>query len=159
MDDSVTAAIKQAGEEAAAKAKGDGDNNEDVKQEPKPDTNPEKQHDTNTEQHPDTQKQVQTQDQEQSQEENVRPRRKSVDLAPEVPGKLDVLRPPLETAAESSENFHADNAEALGLIEHHRGSILSATSDEERALAHDLRKSVSEARADVADADHIVDDD
>ncbi|RAL04641.1 uncharacterized protein BO80DRAFT_347375 [Aspergillus ibericus CBS 121593] len=61
-------------------------------------------------------------------------------------------RPPLvpEVAAESSANFHADAAEALGLVQHHRGSIISATSKEEQEkVAQDLRKSISGGQQDL----------
>ncbi|PYH48019.1 uncharacterized protein BP01DRAFT_175095 [Aspergillus saccharolyticus JOP 1030-1] len=68
-----------------------------------------------------------------------------------APGAMDIpasqesrpKRPPLlvpEIAAESSANIRADAA----VVEHHRGSIVSATSPEEQAkVAHDLRKSIS----------------
>jgi enoyl-CoA hydratase/carnithine racemase len=55
-------------------------------------------------------------------------------------------RPPLvpEFAAESSANFRADNAEALGLINHHRNSNIAAESKEEaERIAKELRKSIS----------------
>ncbi|PLB37109.1 uncharacterized protein BDW47DRAFT_39910 [Aspergillus candidus] len=53
-----------------------------------------------------------------------------------------------EIAAESSANFHADSAQALGLVQHHRGSIVSATSPEEKKkVAQDLRTSVSGGQA------------
>lgn len=68
-------------------------------------------------------------------------RRGSVNPAPELE------RPSLasEVAAQSSANFRAENAETLGLVEHHRGSIVSATSPDEQAkIASDIRKSISE---------------
>lgn len=68
-------------------------------------------------------------------------RRGSVNPAPELE------RPSLasEAAAQSSANFRAENAETLGLVGHHRGSIVSATSaDEQAKVASDIRKSISE---------------
>ena len=67
-------------------------------------------------------------------------RRKSI--IGEIAG--EVRRPKLvpEDAAVSSANLHADNPAALR--EHHRTSIVSATSKEERdQVAQDLRKSIS----------------
>ncbi|KAJ5675277.1 uncharacterized protein N7477_005211 [Penicillium maclennaniae] len=55
-------------------------------------------------------------------------------------------RPPLipEVAAVSSANFHADNAEMLGLVEHHRGSIISTIDQEEQEkVVSDIRKSIT----------------
>ncbi|PKY07126.1 hypothetical protein P168DRAFT_324569 [Aspergillus campestris IBT 28561] len=75
----------------------------------------------------------------------------------EKPG-MGVSRPPRprlvpEVAAESSANFHADSAQALGLVQHHRGSIVSATSPEEKKkVAQDLRTSVSGGQADVVES-------
>jgi len=75
-------------------------------------------------------------------------RRRSV--VPEIiPPSLK--RPSLadEVAAVSSANFHADNAELLGLVGHHRGSIISATTqDEQDQVRKDIRASISEAPAD-----------
>lgn len=74
-------------------------------------------------------------------------RRRSV--VPELPASLK--RPSLadEVAAVSSANFHADNAELLGLVGHHRGSIISATTvDEQEQVRKDIRASISEAPAD-----------
>ncbi|KAH8690661.1 hypothetical protein BGW36DRAFT_58500 [Talaromyces proteolyticus] len=71
-------------------------------------------------------------------------RRRSV--APEIIPPLK--RPSLadECAAVSSANFHAENAEALGLIDHHRGSIISATTqDEQDQVRKDIRASITEA--------------
>ena len=49
-----------------------------------------------------------------------------------------------EMAAVSSANFHADNAEMLGLVEHHRGSIISEGNKEEHDKAvHEIRASIS----------------
>jgi hypothetical protein len=47
-------------------------------------------------------------------------------------------------AAVSSANFHADNAEALGLVEHHRGSIISTTDKEEQdKVVREIRASIT----------------
>jgi hypothetical protein len=178
-DDSITVAMRQAGEQAASKAK---DGNKDTTAKPESDSE-KPQEGVNTEQkesepesgpkaeqaggaetHTEEQKQKQEEKQEEKEEnktqdpKNVgpRPRRKSATPAPELAGN-GAQRPPLATvpegAAESSENIQADNAEALGLVEHHRGSIVSATSDEERSqVARDLRQSVSESRADAVEA-------
>jgi len=66
------------------------------------------------------------------------------DTAPDSP--KSVKRPPLvpEVAAVSSANFHADNAEMLGLVEHHRGSIISAGNKEEQdKVVKEIRSSIS----------------
>ncbi|KAL4980975.1 hypothetical protein BDW66DRAFT_1854 [Aspergillus desertorum] len=66
-------------------------------------------------------------------------------VAPEI-AEFGSKRPPLvpEYAAESSANFRADNAEALGLINHHRNSNIAAESKEEaERLVRELRKSIS----------------
>jgi hypothetical protein len=128
-DDSVTLALRQAGEEAAAKAK--GNTGAEVKKD-------------NTSAGSEQQKeQSSSTGENKGGEETVR--RRSVVPAEIVAGVGG--RPPLrvpECAAESSANFRADNAEALGLVQHHRGSIVSATSPEEmEKVAQDLRKSIS----------------
>lgn len=66
------------------------------------------------------------------------------DTAPDSPkgAKRPALVP--EMAAVSSANFHADNAEMLGLVEHHRGSIISEGNKEEHDKAvHEIRASIS----------------
>ncbi|KAL1964847.1 hypothetical protein VTN77DRAFT_6349 [Rasamsonia byssochlamydoides] len=76
-------------------------------------------------------------------------RRQSVAPAPEIVAPPQ--RPSLESecAAVSSANFRAENAETLGLVGHHRASIVSATSQEEKdQVAQDLRKSISQPTAD-----------
>lgn len=179
-DDSITVAMRQAGEQAASKAKDgnkdttgksesvsekpqEGVNTEQKESEPESEPKPEQAGSAET--HTEEQEQKQRQEQEEMQEENKtqdpknvgpRPRRKSATPALELAGN-GAQRPPLATvpegAAESTENIQADNAEALGLVEHHRGSVVSATSDEERSqVARDLRQSVSEARADSVEA-------
>ncbi|KAN0067870.1 hypothetical protein V8E54_014117 [Elaphomyces granulatus] len=64
-----------------------------------------------------------------------------------IPGSIvEAKRPSLltEEAAESTASFQAENAEALGLVEHHRGSIIAATSPEEKEeITHDLRSSIA----------------
>lgn len=75
--------------------------------------------------------------------------RQSVAPAPEIVAPPQ--RPSLESecAAISSANFRAENAETLGLVGHHRGSIVSATSKEEKdQVARDLRNSISQPAAD-----------
>ncbi|KAJ5117955.1 Glutaredoxin [Penicillium atrosanguineum] len=72
-------------------------------------------------------------------------------VAPELPDTVSdspkaAKRPPLipEVAAVSSANFHADNAEMLGLVEHHRGSIISTIDQEEQEkVVSDIRKSIT----------------
>lgn len=55
-----------------------------------------------------------------------------------VPNNLSRMteRPSLQgrddVAVQSSENFRADNGDYLGLISHHRGSVITAIPDEER---------------------------
>lgn len=66
------------------------------------------------------------------------------DIAPDSPkaAKRPVLIP--EMAAVSSANFHAENAEALGLVEHHRGSIISTTDKEEQdKVVREIRASIT----------------
>jgi hypothetical protein len=71
-------------------------------------------------------------------------RRRSV--APEIIPPLKRPSLAVECAAVSSANFRADNAEALGLINHHRGSAISATSKEEQdQVTRDIRSSISQA--------------
>ncbi|RLM02016.1 hypothetical protein CFD26_109129 [Aspergillus turcosus] len=128
-DDPVTLALRQAGEEAAAKAK--GNTGADLKK------------DTTSADSEQQKEQSSSSGENKGGAETVR--RRSVVPAEIVGGSGG--RPPLrvpEFAAESSANFRADNAEALGLVQHHRGSIVSATSPEEmEKVAQDLRKSIS----------------
>ena len=73
------------------------------------------------------------------------------DTAPDSPKapKRPTLVP--EVAAVSSANFHADNAETLGLVEHHRGSIISATDKAEQdRVVSDIRQSVSTKESSTA---------
>ncbi|RAL13524.1 uncharacterized protein BO97DRAFT_413491 [Aspergillus homomorphus CBS 101889] len=135
-DESATTAMRLASEEAAAKAKGQATNG-DAKNSTTTTTTTNNTVPAAAEQKP------------------IEPTAASVD-APAAkedtaPGAVDIpatqesrpKRPPLlvpEIAAESSANIRADAA----VVEHHRGSIVSATSPEEQAkVAHDLRKSIS----------------
>jgi hypothetical protein len=70
-------------------------------------------------------------------------------LQPAVEG---TQRPSLasEVAAVSTADLNADNTETLGLVEHHRSSIVSATTDVEKdQVAQDLRDSVSKPSEDT----------
>ena len=70
---------------------------------------------------------------------------------PSIPESVvEAKRPSLlsEEAAESTASFQAANADALGLVEHHRGSIISATSPEEKEeITHELRNSIATSHA------------
>ncbi|KAJ5592029.1 uncharacterized protein N7459_002398 [Penicillium hispanicum] len=134
-DDKAILALRQASAEAASKAK----NKPDEKQ-PKPKEEP---------------KEKPNKDQAASQSTEVDPvpaaRTHRGSVAPELPDTAPespkgAKRPPLvpEVAAVSSANFHADNAEALGLVEHHRGSIISTTDKAEQdKVVHEIRQSIS----------------
>ncbi|KAJ5817416.1 Glutaredoxin [Penicillium robsamsonii] len=66
------------------------------------------------------------------------------DTAPDSPkaAKRPTLVP--EQAAVSSANFHADNAEMLGLVGHHRGSRVSTLEDADQdKMVHEIRQSIS----------------
>ncbi|KAJ6086476.1 hypothetical protein N7467_005390 [Penicillium canescens] len=66
------------------------------------------------------------------------------DTAPDSPktAKRPILVP--EMAAVSSANFHADNAEELGLVQHHRGSIISTTDKAEQdKVVREIRASIT----------------
>ncbi|KAI9035142.1 uncharacterized protein KD926_004473 [Aspergillus affinis] len=139
-DDSITVALRQASEEAATKAKENSAKPEKAPaatEEPSP-------------QPPAPADAAASTDKKKDGADSVR--RKS--LVPEDAESLK--RPPLiipEVAAVSSANIHADNAQALGLVEHHRGSIISATSPEEQEkVKQDLRKSISGGRQEILDA-------
>ncbi|KAJ5157878.1 Glutaredoxin [Penicillium canariense] len=67
-------------------------------------------------------------------------------------------RPPLvpEIAAVSSANFHADNAEALGLVEHHRGSIISGSDNADKdKVVTEIRQSISAAEQPLGSLDAL----
>ncbi|RAH73930.1 uncharacterized protein BO66DRAFT_176613 [Aspergillus aculeatinus CBS 121060] len=137
-DESTTAAMRLASEEAAAKAKGHPTNG-DAK-------NNTKINSSNvsaaaaTEQKPTEPAATTSVDTPAGKEDTA-----TGAEAIEIPATEETRpkRPPLvvpELAAESSANIRADAA----VVEHHRGSIVSATSPEEQAkVAHDLRKSIS----------------
>ncbi|GKZ38169.1 hypothetical protein AbraIFM66950_010164 [Aspergillus brasiliensis] len=133
-DTAITAAMRQASGEAAAKAKGSGTQPAPAK-ESAPAATEEKET-------PAADEQSQA-----GKEDTVRRNEAAPDTQASKP-----QRPPLvpEVAAESSANFHADAAEALGMVQHHRGSIISATSKEEQEkVAQDLRKSISGGQQDL----------
>ncbi|KAJ5217972.1 uncharacterized protein N7498_000071 [Penicillium cinerascens] len=130
-DDKAAIALRQVSQEAASKAKAKTKtDNEKPEEEAKSEL---KQEESNDELSPSA----------------SRGHRGSV--APELPDTAPdspkvVKRPPLipEVAAVSSANFHADNAEMLGLVEHHRGSIISATDKEEQdKVVKDIRQSIT----------------
>ncbi|KAL4885194.1 hypothetical protein BJY04DRAFT_214532 [Aspergillus karnatakaensis] len=131
-DDSITMALRQAGQEAAAKAKETPTQKASAppatdSQTSKPDEGPK--------------------------EGSGAPSVRRTSVAPEI--SEHVSRPPLvpECAAESSANFRADNAEALGLINHHRNSNIAAESKEEaERIAKELRKSISGDQKGALDA-------
>ncbi|KAL2833967.1 hypothetical protein BJY01DRAFT_259734 [Aspergillus pseudoustus] len=129
-DDSITVALRQAGEQAAAKAK---EAAAVVKSSaPKSTSADEPQNATATA--------ATEKPKEGGGEQSVR----RMSVAPEIAESRS--RPPLvpECAAESSSNFRADNVEALGLINHHRNSNIAAKSKEEaERIAKELRKSIS----------------
>lgn len=57
---------------------------------------------------------------------------------------------PTEVAVQSSDDIRADDAQSLGVLEHHRSDKVSATSPGEQAkVASDIRKSISEEPASV----------
>ncbi|KAL4900764.1 hypothetical protein BDW74DRAFT_160994 [Aspergillus multicolor] len=126
VDDSVTKALRQAGAEAAAKAK------EPTAPAPAPAA---------------TEPQISAPSAAGPKEGSGQQSVRRTSVAPEI-AESGSKRPPLvpECAAESSANFHADNAEALGLINHHRNSNIAAESKEEaEKMAKELRKSISGA--------------
>ncbi|EAW14379.1 uncharacterized protein ACLA_074160 [Aspergillus clavatus NRRL 1] len=132
-DGSITLALRQAGEEAAAKAK------ENTGAEATKNT---------TSVAAEQQKQQPSSSEEKQEEEPVRRRSVVPEFVRGAGGRPPLVVP--EWAAESSANFRADNVAALGLVEHHRGSIISATSPEEmEKVAQDLRKSISGGHEDI----------
>lgn len=71
-------------------------------------------------------------------------------VAPEI--VVPPKRPSLadQCAAVSTANFKAENAEDLGLVAHHRGSAVSATSQAEKEeVARNIRKSISQVPSDA----------
>lgn len=137
-DDSITVAMRQASEEAASKAK---DNKSGAG--PTDTTTSATVPTSNATAAP----AAGTGEKKAPGEETVR--RKSI--IGEIAGEIQRPRLVPENAAVSSANLHADNPAALR--EHHRGSIVSATSKEERdQVAQDLRKSISGGHQDMLDA-------
>lgn len=130
-DDKAVLALRQVSQEAASKAKTKTDDKkpeEEAKEESK-------QEESNDELSPSARR---------GHRGSVAP--ELPDTAPDSPKVAK--RPPLipEIAAVSSANFHADNAEMLGLVEHHRGSIISATDKEEQdKVVKDIRQSITAA--------------
>ncbi|KAJ0427161.1 hypothetical protein BJY00DRAFT_307143 [Aspergillus carlsbadensis] len=135
-DDSISIALRQAGEQAAAKAKESSAIAKPPSSKPTaPAAEPQIASPTATAAATEGPK-------EGSGEQPVR----RMSVAPEIAESGS--RPPLvpEFAAVSSANFRADNAEALGLINHHRNSNIAAESKEEaERIAKELRKSISGA--------------
>ncbi|KAJ5660525.1 hypothetical protein N7507_006976 [Penicillium longicatenatum] len=124
-DETAVLALRQASAEAASKAKNKTDDKKDATTEP-------------------------GSEEVQSTSPTTRQRKSSV--APEMPEAVPespkgAKRPPLqypEVAAVSSANFRADNAEMLGLVGHHRGSIISVTDKEEQdKVVKEIRSSIS----------------
>lgn len=128
-DEQAVLALRQASSEAANKAKSKAD---EKKTEPKPEP-----------------KEADTQPQPQSSS----PKTHRASVAPELPdiapdSPTGAKRPPLvpEVAAVSSANFHVDNAEELGLVEHHRGSIISGSDNVDKdTIVTEIRQSISGA--------------
>jgi hypothetical protein len=56
-----------------------------------------------------------------------------------------------DVVAQSSDNLHAGNVEALGLAAHHRGSSVSATSQVKDQVIRDLRRLISPSSTESAD--------
>ncbi|OOQ86977.1 hypothetical protein PEBR_18843 [Penicillium brasilianum] len=129
-DEQAVLALRQASSEAANKAKSKAD---EKKAEPKLES-----------------KEEDTQPQSSSPSKTRR-----VSVAPELPdfapdSPAGPKRPPLipEVAAVSSANFHVDNAVELGLVEHHRGSIISTGDNADKdKIVTEIRQSISGADA------------
>lgn len=129
-DEQAVLALRQASSEAANKAKSKAD---EKKAEPKLESKEE-----------DTQPQS-----------SSPPKTRRVSVAPELPdfapdSPAGPKRPPLipEVAAVSSANFHVDNAVELGLVEHHRGSIISTGDNADKdKIVTEIRQSISGADA------------
>jgi hypothetical protein len=132
-DESAVLALRQASSEAANKAKSKADEKKDV---PKKDAQAEEQAPT---------------PEPSSTSPTTKAHRGSVapelpDITPDSPNAPK--RPPLipEVAAVSSANFHVANAEELGLVEHHRGSIISGSDNADRdSVVTEIRQSISGA--------------
>ncbi|KAJ5781333.1 hypothetical protein N7457_006493 [Penicillium paradoxum] len=127
-DDMAVLALRQASSEAASQAKAKSDDKKGSKE-------PEKEQAV----------------EEQAAEEPVVSHTHRGSVAPELPdtapdspktSKRPALVP--EQAAVSSANFHADNAEVLGLVGHHRKPRMSTleNADQDKAV-HEIRQSIS----------------
>jgi len=126
-DEMAVLALRQASQEAASQAKNKGDEKKTSQEESKSTTEGAAKSTTSTKTH-----------------------RGSV--APELPDTATdspqgLKRPTMvvpEAAAVSSANFHVGNAEMLGLVEHHRGSIIpSTTSADQDPVVSQIRQSIS----------------
>lgn len=134
-DDSISLAMRQAGEEAASKAKENKTNPDQTTTSTTATAASASASEAGPSEPSTTTSTAPTAGQG---EESVR--RKSI--IGEIAGEVKRPRLVPENAAESSANLRADNPKALR--EHHRTSIVSATSSEEREqVARDLRKSIS----------------
>lgn len=126
-DEMAVLALRQASQEAASQAKNKGDEKKTSKEESKPATEEVPKSATPTKAH----------------RGSVAP--ELPDTQPDSPKGLK--RPTMvvpEDAAVSSANFHVGNAEMLGLVEHHRGSIIpSTTSADKDPVVNQIRQSVS----------------
>ncbi|KAJ5547354.1 hypothetical protein N7494_004939 [Penicillium frequentans] len=124
-DETAVLALRQASTEAASKAKSKADDKKDATVKP---------------------------DFEEAESTSPTTRQRKSSVAPEMPEAVEESptgpkRPPLqvpELAAVSSANFRVDNAEMLGLVGHHRGSIISVTDKEEQdKVVKEIRSSIS----------------
>jgi hypothetical protein len=135
-DESAVLALRQASSEAANKAKSKADEKKDV---------------TKKDAETKAEEQAPTPDPPSSTSPTIKAHRGSV--APELPditpdSSNAPKRPPLipEVAAVSSANFRVENAEELGLVEHHRGSIISGGDNADRdSVVTEIRQSISGA--------------
>ncbi|KAJ5354403.1 uncharacterized protein N7496_012836 [Penicillium cataractarum] len=142
-DEQAVLALRQASSEAANKAKSKAD---EKKTESKPKPEP-KEEDAQT----------------QPQPSSSSPKTHRASVAPELPdiapdSPAGAKRPPLvpEVAAVSSANFHVDNAEELGLVEHHRGSIISGSDNADKdQVVTEIRQSISGAEGEGGSLDAL----
>jgi hypothetical protein len=129
-DESAVLALRQASSEAANKAKSKADEKKDV---PKKESEAEEEDPT-----------LPPQSSSKAHRGSVAP--ELPDVAPDSP--TTPKRPPLipEVAAVSSANFRVENAEELGLVEHHRGSIISGSDNADKdKVVTEIRQSISGA--------------
>ncbi|KAA8648316.1 hypothetical protein EYZ11_001962 [Aspergillus tanneri] len=135
-DDSIAVALRQAGEEAASKAK------ENARGDTKAETTA-----AATEEPGQQLPSVAGEEKKEGVKDSVCQKSLALGTA-ESPRRPPLVVP--DVAAVSTADIRADNAEALGLIEHHRRSVVSATSSEEQEkVARDLRKSISDGREEI----------